>query len=372
MNIVNSGSRYQVYGEDVRTYRELPVGSYDVQFQKMSGFYLASRNDLVVSEKKIYGSSESKVEKVIHSYHLVERNFGVILSGQKGIGKSLFVRILAQRAIAEGLPVIIVSEAVPGISGFLSSIEQDCVVVFDEFEKTFAKTENWNPQDEMLSLFDGIDGGHKLFVVTCNDVFKLNECMINRPGRFHYHFTMSAPTADDIREYLKDSLHEKYHDVIEEIVSMSALIDLPYDYLRAIAFEINQGYSIKEAMSDLNITSPRNLRFDIKAYRKDGSTLEAWNEGIDMTDQNYSRWIYLKSRDSNKEFGVCIRPGLAKIIDGKYVISDAIESEIYEEDDFCNLPEDERAAAAAEANRNSVEYIVLTKCIDMPVKRLMV
>ena len=40
MNIVNSGNRFQIYGEDVRTFKELPVASYDVAFSKMSGFYL--------------------------------------------------------------------------------------------------------------------------------------------------------------------------------------------------------------------------------------------------------------------------------------------------------------------------------------------
>jgi len=40
MNIVNAGSRYQVYGEDVKTFRNLPVGSYNVEFNKMTGFYL--------------------------------------------------------------------------------------------------------------------------------------------------------------------------------------------------------------------------------------------------------------------------------------------------------------------------------------------
>ena len=51
MNVVNSGSRFQIYGEDVKTYRTLPVGSYEVEFHKMIGFYLTSRPDLVVNEK---------------------------------------------------------------------------------------------------------------------------------------------------------------------------------------------------------------------------------------------------------------------------------------------------------------------------------
>ena len=35
MNIVNAGSRYQVYGEDVKTYKELPIATYSVGFNPM-------------------------------------------------------------------------------------------------------------------------------------------------------------------------------------------------------------------------------------------------------------------------------------------------------------------------------------------------
>ena len=77
MNIVNSGNRFQVYGEDVKTYRELPVGSYNVDFHKMTGFFLSVRNDLAVMEEKIYGNSEYKVGKTLRSYRLTKRNFGV-------------------------------------------------------------------------------------------------------------------------------------------------------------------------------------------------------------------------------------------------------------------------------------------------------
>lgn len=42
MNIVNAGSRYQVYGEDVKTYKELPIATYSVGFNPMMGFGLLS------------------------------------------------------------------------------------------------------------------------------------------------------------------------------------------------------------------------------------------------------------------------------------------------------------------------------------------
>ena len=124
MNVVHSGDTYQIYGDALKTYDKLPVGTYEVNFSKFTGFYLSAHNDLVVTEDKIYGSSPAKVEKVLRSFQAVDRNFGVILSGKKGIGKSLFARQLAIRAKDYGLPLIIVDCYIPGIANFISSIEQ--------------------------------------------------------------------------------------------------------------------------------------------------------------------------------------------------------------------------------------------------------
>ena len=131
MNVVHAGSTYQIYGESLKTYSKLPIRSYEVGFSKMTGFFLTAHNDLVVNESKIYGSSPQKVDKVLRAFNLTDRNFGVILSGRKGIGKSLFARLLANKAQEYNLPLIIVSEYVPGIASFLSSIEQEVIVLFD-------------------------------------------------------------------------------------------------------------------------------------------------------------------------------------------------------------------------------------------------
>ena len=90
MNVVHSGDTFQIYSDALKTYTALPAGTYEVSFSKFSGFFLTSRSDLTINESKIYGCSEKKVQKVLNSFDKVDRNFGVILSGRKGIGKSLF------------------------------------------------------------------------------------------------------------------------------------------------------------------------------------------------------------------------------------------------------------------------------------------
>jgi len=366
MNIVNAGSRFQVYGEDVRTFRQLPVGTYTISFHPMQGFSLQTHEDLTVIEDKIYGNSQDKVAKIMRSYKIMTgRNFGVLLSGQKGIGKSLFVRLIAREAINDGYPVIVADTAYPGIANFISSIQQDCVVIFDEFEKTFRDTDDWKPQDEMLSLFDGIDGGHKLFIVTCNNLDNLSEYMINRPGRFHYHITMKPPTVEEVEQYMRDKVDAKYESAIQDIVQLAGAIDMPYDFLRAIAFELNQGYSLKETMQDLNITKANSLTFDIKAYRKDNAVYEAWNITLDLTSHRYE-WITVNNYDTatgqRDSINLQICPSKAHLIGSEYIINENIISPKYNADDFWEDEDEVAQKKAKEANEKWVfDRIVLTR-----------
>lgn len=302
MNVVNSGSNYQIYGDAVKTYKHLPLGTYDLCFHKMMGFFLTSHNDLVVNEEKIYGSSPIKVEKVLKGFQSVNRNFGVILSGNKGIGKSLFARLLANRAKDFNLPVIIVSAYYPGIADFIGSIEQEVIVIFDEFEKTFADQSDCSPQEEMLSLFDGIDNGKKLFIITCNEVQKLNSYFINRPGRFHYHFTLNNPTPDEIREYMEDKLNSEYHHYIQKLIGFSMSVNMTYDMLRAIAFELNMGYSFEETLMDLNISKEGTPRYKIRFEFADGTFMEHPGERINTYSSDmFYLWVYPKNKKNGRE-----------------------------------------------------------------------
>ena len=299
MNVVHSGDTFQIYSNALKTYEKLPLGTYDVCFHKMMGFYLTSHPDLVVNEEKIYGSTPAKVEKVLRGFQAVDRNFGVILSGRKGIGKSLFARQLAVRAKDYNLPLIIVSCYYPGIADFLSSIDQEVIVLFDEFEKTFADQEHVNPQEEMLPLFDGIDNGKKLFIITCNEVHKLNSYLINRPGRFHYHFVLGNPTPDEIKDYMTDKLNPEYHHLIKKLIGFSMNVDLTYDVLRAIAFELNMGYSFEDTLMDLNISKEGTPKYNIRVEFADGSYRMRNNERLN-TYSNDKEYIWLNGNKNGR------------------------------------------------------------------------
>lgn len=301
MNIVSAGSRFMVYGEDVQTYKILPPGAYKVEFSNMMGFSLSVHNDLLVKEK-MYGNAYKKADKVMNTFNHLDRNMGVILSGPKGVGKTMFARRLAELGKNQGLPLILVDAPYPGIEDFIESIEQECIVLFDEFEKTFrkAREEEGGPQERLLSLFDGIDGGKKLYVITCNRVSGLNEYFLNRPGRFHYHFILSTPTGDEVREYMEDNLNEDAKRYINNIVALSSMSAFTYDVLRAIAFELNLGNSLSETMMDLNIERERYLSLQFKIIFTNGvvaTTREATE--IDVFNNRHlpTHWAFLDKND---------------------------------------------------------------------------
>lgn len=261
MKIIESNGQFNIYGgNSIITYSELPANYYKVCFNENKGFWLELHPEMQLKEDKIYGSHDKKADKVLSSFDMFNRNLGVMISGNKGMGKSLFARLLSRKAIERGLPVIVINFYVPSIMDYIDSIQQEVLILFDEFDKTFEEKVDYNPQYEVLNVLDGLSVGKKLFAFICNDLSEINDYMLNRPGRIHYHFRFDYPTDEEIREYLKDKLEPQYHDQIDDIVKFSYMVKINYDCLRAIAFELNNGYGFKESINDLNIIRSEDSR----------------------------------------------------------------------------------------------------------------
>lgn len=290
MRAISTGSVYRIYDDTLKTYDKLPAQPYVVRFAMQTGFYLERYADIEITENKIYGVHPEKVQKVLDSFVRYNRSLGVILSGDKGIGKSLFAKLLAIEAIKKGLPLIIVDQHISGIASYLESIEQEVMVLFDEFDKTFGEVHSRDgeasPQSGLLTLFDGVSPGKKLFVITCNELRRLNDYLINRPGRFHYHFRFDYPSAEEVREYLKDKLPEGQHEQIGDVVAFSKKVNLNYDCLRAIAFEMSSGIKFKEAIQDLNIINLERELYQVSLYFENGYIATARNVYLNLFDQD--------------------------------------------------------------------------------------
>lgn len=289
MQVLKMGTTYRIYDSSMTASDTLPANVYRINFSPMSGYSLVETDPIVINEK-VYGVHTEKAEKVFTSFRAFSRNLGVILSGGKGIGKSLFAKMLAIKAVNNGYPVILCDTPYPNIAEFLGSIQQQIVILFDEFDKTFEITEEEDPQTDLLGLFDGVYMGKKLFIITCNDLTRLNNYLVNRPGRFHYHFRFGYPNEQEIEEYLRDKVSASYWDEIPSVVDFSHRIDLNYDCLRAIAFELNMGNSFSGAIQDLNIINIDPVFYDLTAVFKNGELFKATGVELDLFSPNVEQW----------------------------------------------------------------------------------
>lgn len=233
---VFDGIYYRNFKNASKLLDKLPAGYYEVRYTKSSGFLLEQHEPFIVTEKQ-YGTRPKDISHVLKAFNTVQnRNLGVLLTGKKGLGKTLFAKMLAVKAVEEGYPVIIVNEYFYGISEFIQNIAQDVVLLFDEFEKTHDTTSS---QQALLSLLDGTAVGKKMFILTCNYINRIDSLIVNRPGRCHYQLRFESPSLSEITEYLNEQLPENRKDILPQVATYADMIHASYDVLRAFVFELS-------------------------------------------------------------------------------------------------------------------------------------
>lgn len=295
---VTSGNTTRVYDSSVKTSKTLAVGTYRVMFDQMSGYSLERVSTMNADGERVYGTHSRRLDRIFATYDRFDRSLGVMLSGDKGMGKSLMLRMLAGRVQEKlGLPVIIVDANTPGIATFLDTLGES-LVIFDEFEKTFpgGGGRESDAQNQFLGLFDGISTVKRLYAVTTNDIGRTNNFLVNRPGRFHYHIRFDYPTAEQVREYLEDTLPEGDAEQIEAVVHFSRRTKINFDHLRAIAFELADGSTFKEVIDDLNIKRTSDTMYKVEVLLKDGTRLHEIDHADIFSAGGVTEWYTTNGR----------------------------------------------------------------------------
>ena len=248
---LKSGTRFNVSTKEAMDLHDhLPVGTYTVKFDQMaSRFYLEQIEGFEV-KGKIYGDTQRNADRILNTFHDRTASTGVMLTGEKGSGKTLLAKMLSLDAQALGIPTIVINEAWcgEGFNAFMQMIEQPTVILFDEFEKVY----DGEDQEKMLTLLDGVYPSKKLFVLTCNDKWRVNQHMRNRPGRIFYMMDFKGLEQDFIIEYCEDNLKNKTH--IQGICKIAMMFDqFNFDMLKALVEEMNRyNETPQEAMKMLN------------------------------------------------------------------------------------------------------------------------
>lgn len=266
---------WTVVSDHLTVEKGLPPLTYTVRYKEEKGFFLKEEPNLTVNEK-MYGKMVKNINIMIESFKANNRSMGCIFSGDKGLGKSMAMRYLASKMNELKYPIIIVDKYYPGIARFLMTISCDAVVIFDEFDKTFGPTinnndlnsrnndPNFDKQNELLSLFDGLSSNRFFFVITCNYLYNVSDFLLDRPGRFHYHVKFGYPTRSEVTEYLMDNLKPEYQNNITAIANFCDANQVNYDGIRSIVFELNMGRDFESVIKILNIDQNKLLKFNIK------------------------------------------------------------------------------------------------------------
>lgn len=259
---LRNGNTFRVSDEAaLDLHKLLPPGNYIIKQDMFGNLFLEQTGDFEY-KGKLYGDTGRNADRILNTFDSRTASTGVLLNGEKGSGKTLLAKTLSMRGAEKGYPTILINSAWKGdaFNKLIQSIEQPCIVLFDEFEKVYDSSE----QESILTLLDGVFPSKKLFVLTCNDKWRIDSHMRNRPGRIFYMLDFKGLAVEFIREYCEDNLNNKTH--IDSICKISTLYDaFNFDMLKALVEEMNRyNETPQESMRMLNAKPEHSNKINYK------------------------------------------------------------------------------------------------------------
>ena len=247
---LKSGNTFRVSSQEAMDLHErLPAGNYIIKKDNFGTLFL-ERIDNFEFRGRRYGDLERNTERIFNTFQSRDCSTGVMLAGEKGSGKSLLAKSICIRAAAEGIPTIVINSPWHGeeFNQLIQDIDQPAVILFDEFEKVY----DHDAQAAILTLLDGVFPTRKLFVLTCNDKYRVDTHMRNRPGRIYYMIDFKGLDHAFIEDYCRDNLLYPQHT--HSICKLSSLFgEFNFDMLKAMVEEINRyNETPQQAMKLLN------------------------------------------------------------------------------------------------------------------------
>jgi SpoVK/Ycf46/Vps4 family AAA+-type ATPase len=281
---IRNGNTFKVADdESIDLHEHLPAGNYIVQESMMQGIYL-EKVDSFEPIGRVYGDTLKNADRILSTFlDRKGKSTGVMLTGEKGSGKTLLARTLTIEAAKRwAIPTIIINSPWTGdkFNKLIQDIDQPCIVLFDEFEKVYDDEE----QESILTLMDGVFPTEKLFVLTCNDKWRVDKHMRNRPGRIYYMLDFRGLEEKFIREYCEENLKDEYKQYTDKIVTVAHLFsEFNFDMLKAVVEEINRyGDTPQEAVKILNVKP----EFDAGAMYD----VKVWLKGVELKINHYSEY----------------------------------------------------------------------------------
>ena len=215
---------------------KLTSGVYNLVYNDFSKQYeLVRTNNRFKLPNKIYGKAPTYATHFLEAYKKSDNNLGVILTGEKGTGKTELTKLIANMAIDSGYPVVTIYDVqVKEMTRLIEFVESlgDVIIILDEFGKNFSHYD----QDKLLPLLSSSSNGKKMFLITENNYYAISNFIRSRPGRARYHIDFQRLEPEVVQEYLEDKMvDKKFKNEILNFYNKSARFT--FDYLRALVEE---------------------------------------------------------------------------------------------------------------------------------------
>lgn len=266
---LKSGATYRVATKEALDLHEaLPVGNYVIKQDPFENLFIEHIEDFDLP-KKLYGNVAKQTNRIIDTFWNRDKSTGVLMTGEKGSGKTMLSKNVSIEMAKQGIPTIVINQPWHGekFNTLIQAIQQPVIILFDEFEKVYDR----DTQEQMLTLLDGVYSGKKLFMLTCNDKWRIDNHMRNRPGRIFYYIDFKGLEEEFIRQYCADTLQNQSH--IDKIVNIASVFSaFNFDMLKAMVEEMNRyDETPVEALRILNVRAEfdSGTAYSVEIYRGD-------------------------------------------------------------------------------------------------------
>lgn len=211
-------------------HEQLPVGFYTIVIPPMGNPMLNQLELPITIQMTPLSVGEKSVAVTTRYYEQTENNFGIMLSGSSGMGKTRSVQAIAKEL---NLPVIIITQplSLDILMFVLDNVGTDVILFFDEFEKIYKNQED---SEKLLTLFDGLKTKNRvLFAICFNEVRNVSSYFFNRPGRVIFHWEFHPLTIAFAMTFIKD--HVKQTELSDAFWNR---IDTYLESIDTISFDI--------------------------------------------------------------------------------------------------------------------------------------
>ena len=305
---MKSGNTFRIATkESMDLHESLPAGNYVVKIDPFENFFIEQIEGFDVPTR-MYGDTKKNTDRIINSFWNRDKSTGVMLVGEKGSGKTLLSKNICIELAKQSVPTIVINQPWHGdkFNTLIQSIQQPCVVMFDEFEKVYKPDE----QEALLTLLDGIYSTKKLFMLTSNDKWRVDSHMRNRPGRIFYMIDFKGLDEAFIREYCYENLVKPELKTVDTVVNISSVFSaFNFDMLKALIEEMNRyGESPQDAMRILNVKAEfdSGSAYRVEIFKGDRTAARispsTWN-GTPLSAREISiSWKFESKKKTESEF----------------------------------------------------------------------